>query len=168
MNLSARNLLDRSLAPTVARLLDSSGVPARRLQLELTENTIMRDPTRSLAVLSELRDLGVRLAVDDFGTGYSSLSYLKHLPVTELKIDRSFVMQMRTDESDERIVQSTIDLSRNLGLRVVAEGVEDGETLSRLGEIGCHDAQGFYLGRPLPADAFADWHAERAGMALGV
>ena len=168
VNLSARNLLDRSLAPTVARLLDSYAVPAQRLQLELTENTIMRDPTRSLAVLSELRDLGVRLAVDDFGTGYSSLSYLKHLPVTELKIDRSFVMQMRTDESDERIVQSTIDLSRNLGLRVVAEGVEDGETLSRLGEIGCHDAQGFYLGRPLPADAFGDWHAERAGLALGV
>ncbi len=161
VNLSARNLLDRSLATTVARLLEAREVPPRRLQLELTENTIMRDPTRSLAVLSELRDLGVRLAVDDFGTGYSSLSYLKHLPVTELKIDRSFVMQMRTDESDERIVQSTIDLSRNLGLRVVAEGVEDGETLSRLGEIGCHDAQGFYLSRPLPAEAFAAWHAER-------
>jgi EAL domain-containing protein (putative c-di-GMP-specific phosphodiesterase class I) len=100
--------------------------------------------------------------VDDFGTGYSSLSYLKHLPVTELKIDRSFVMQMTTDESDARIVQSTIDLSRNLGLRVVAEGVEDGETLSRLGEIGCHDAQGFYLSRPLPADLFVAWHTDHA------
>jgi diguanylate cyclase (GGDEF)-like protein len=166
VNLSARNLLDRSLAATVARLLESRDVPAQRLQLELTENTIMRDPTRSLAVLSELRNLGVRLAVDDFGTGYSSLSYLKHLPVTELKIDRSFVMQMRMDESDERIVQSTIDLSRNLGLRVVAEGVEDGETLTRLGEIGCHDAQGFYLSRPLPAEAFAAWHADRAGAAV--
>ena len=162
VNLSARNLLDRSLAATVARLLEAYDVPAHRLQLELTENTIMRDPTRSLGVLSELRDLGVRLAVDDFGTGYSSLSYLKHLPVTELKIDRSFVMQMTTDESDARIVQSTIDLSRNLGLRVVAEGVEDGETLSRLGEIGCHDAQGFYLSRPLPADLFVAWHTDHA------
>ena len=161
VNLSARNLLDRGLPATVERLLGEHGIPADRLQLELTEDTIMRDPTRSLSVLSQLRTLGVRLAVDDFGTGYSSLSYLKHLPVTELKIDRSFVMHLTTDESDARIVQSTIDLSRNLGLRVVAEGVEDAETLGRLTDIGCHDAQGFFLSRPLPAAAFATWYAQR-------
>ena len=159
VNLSARVLLDRRLAGTVAGLLEFHGVPADRLQLELTENTIMRDPTHSLAVLSQLREMGIRLAVDDFGTGYSSLSYLKHLPVTELKIDRSFVKQMTLDESDARIVQSTIDLGRNLGLRVVAEGVETESILNQLHDIGCHEAQGFYLSRPLEPDAFAQWLA---------
>jgi diguanylate cyclase (GGDEF)-like protein len=162
VNLSARNLLDRTLPQLVADLLQSHGLPADRLQFELTENTIMRDPTRSLAVLSELRELGVSLAVDDFGTGYSSLSYLKHLPVTELKIDRSFVMHLIEDESDARIVQSTIDLSRNMGILVVAEGVEDAATLDRLGSIGCDQAQGYFLSRPVPPEEFAAWHVERS------
>jgi diguanylate cyclase len=162
VNLSARNLLDRSFPRTVTELLEFHEIPPDRLQFELTENTIMRDPTRSLAVLSELRDLGVGLAVDDFGTGYSSLSYLKHLPVTELKIDRSFVMHLMEDESDARIVQSTIDLSRNMGISVVAEGVEDAPTLDKLGSIGCDQAQGFFLSRPLTPDEFAVWHRQRA------
>ena len=162
VNLSARNLLDRSFPRTVTELLEFHEIAPDRLQFELTENTIMRDPTRSLAVLSELRDLGVGLAVDDFGTGYSSLSYLKHLPVTELKIDRSFVMHLMQDESDARIVQSTIDLSRNLGISVVAEGVEDELTLDRLGNIGCDQAQGYFLSRPLTPDDFATWHLRRA------
>jgi EAL domain-containing protein (putative c-di-GMP-specific phosphodiesterase class I) len=162
VNLSARNLLDRSFPRTVTELLEFHEIAPDRLQFELTENTIMRDPTRSLAVLSELRDLGVGLAVDDFGTGYSSLSYLKHLPVTELKIDRSFVMHLIEDESDARIVQSTIDLSRNLGISVVAEGVEDELTLDRLGNIGCDQAQGYFLSRPLTPDDFANWHLRRA------
>ena len=162
VNLSARNLLDRSFPRTVTELLEIHEIAPDRLQFELTENTIMRDPTRSLAVLSDLRDLGVGLAVDDFGTGYSSLSYLKHLPVTELKIDRSFVMHLMEDESDARIVQSTIDLSRNLGISVVAEGVEDALTLDRLGNIGCDQAQGYFLSRPLTPDDFAAWHLRRA------
>jgi diguanylate cyclase (GGDEF)-like protein len=166
VNLSARVLLDRRLATTIAHVLDFHGLPADRLQLELTENTIMRDPTHSLAMLTQLREMGVRLAVDDFGTGYSSLSYLKHLPVTELKIDRTFIQQMANDESDARIVQSTIDLGRNLGLRVVAEGVEDAAILSRLGDIGCDDAQGYYLSRPLPADDFSAWCQEHRAAAV--
>src|SRR5205085_7499130 len=114
VNLSARNLLDRSFPRTVTELLEIHEIPPDRLQFELTENTIMRDPTRSLAVLSDLRDLGVGLAVDAVGTGYSSLSHLNHLPVTELKIDPSCVMHLMEDDSDARLAQSSIDHSRNL------------------------------------------------------
>jgi diguanylate cyclase (GGDEF)-like protein len=163
VNLSARNLLDRHLPATVGQLLERHSVPSAHLQLELTENTIMRDPTRSLCVLTELRELGASLAIDDFGTGYSSLSRLKHLPVTQLKIDRSFVLHMSTDESDARIVQSTIDLGRNLGLRVVAEGVENEAVLAELAALGCQEAQGFHFSRPLPAGDYTRWHRNRGG-----
>jgi EAL domain-containing protein (putative c-di-GMP-specific phosphodiesterase class I) len=112
----------------------------------------MVDPERSAGVLAGLRAMGVELAIDDFGTGYSSLAYLQRLPVSELKIDRCFVMKLASSPSDAAIVRSTIDMARNLGLRVVAEGVEDEASLDVLRELGCDLAQGFHLGRPMPAE----------------
>jgi EAL domain-containing protein (putative c-di-GMP-specific phosphodiesterase class I) len=118
---------------------------------------IMTDPERALATVSRLSDLGVRLSVDDFGTGYSSLANLRRLPINDLKIDRSFVSPMLQDESDLIIVRSTINLGHDLGLRIVAEGVEDGPTLERLATLGCDLAQGYHLSRPMCASAFGTW-----------
>ena len=160
VNLSARNLLDAELPDDVARLLDTWHVDPSLLKLEITENTIMLDPPKALEVLTKLRDLGVGLSIDDFGTGYSSLSYLRKLPVDELKIDRSFVMSMTQSENDQQIVRSTIDLSRNLGLRVVAEGVETKEIWRDLAELGCDVAQGYYLTRPIPPQELVEWLAK--------
>ena len=140
-----------TLPDEVADTLQRLGVPADRLELEITENTILTDPQRARSVLARLSELGVSLAIDDFGAGYSSLGYLKRLPVDVLKIDRSFVMNMSSDENDAVIVRSTIDLGHNLGLRVVAEGVEDETAMRTLGELDCDTAQGYYLGRPVPA-----------------
>jgi diguanylate cyclase (GGDEF)-like protein len=160
VNLSVRNLLDRDLPREIERMLDSFGVPADGLQLEITESMIMTDPDRALATLSRLSDLGVRLSVDDFGTGYSSLANLRRLPIDELKIDRSFVSPMLTDESDLIIVRSTINLGHDLGLRIIAEGVEDGPTLERLAALGCDLAQGYHLSRPMSGNAFSTWLEE--------
>ena len=151
VNLSPRSLLDTSIVGAVADLVACHGVPPCRLTLELTETSVMADLNRSAAVLTGLADLGVHLAIDDFGTGYSSLSRLQRLPFDELKIDRSFVMRMASSESDLAIVRSTIDLARNLGLRVVAEGVEDNDTLGRLEALGCDAVQGYLVGMPAPA-----------------
>ena len=117
----------------------------------------MVDPPKALEVLTKLRDLGVGLSIDDFGTGYSSLSYLRKLPVEEIKIDRSFVMNMPQSENDQQIVRSTIDLSRNMGLKVVAEGVETKEIWHDLAELGCDVAQGYYLTRPIPPQELVEW-----------
>ncbi len=157
VNLSVRNLLDRDLPREIERLLDSYSVPANALQLEITESMIMSDPDRALATVTRLSALGVRMSVDDFGTGYSSLANLRRLPIDGLKIDRSFVSPMLRDESDLIIVRSTINLGHDLGLRIVAEGVEDGATLDRLALLGCDLAQGFHLSRPMPAEAFSVW-----------
>jgi diguanylate cyclase (GGDEF)-like protein len=157
VNLSARNLLEADLPDHIANLLLARRVPAERLILEITESTIMADPERAVTVLSRLSEMGIRLSVDDFGVGYSSLSYLKRLPVNELKIDRSFVGQMDSDEDDAFIVRSTIDLGRNLGLSVVAEGVETEAVWEELGELGCDYAQGWFLGRAMPAAELAEW-----------
>ena len=158
VNLPVRSLLDRSLCVAVEERLRAAGVPAERLEFEITESTIMADPPRALAVLEQLRAMGVGLAIDDFGTGYSSLAYLSHLPVTALKIDRSFVAQMTAgDPLADTIVRSTIDLGRNLGLVVVAEGVEDAPMLGRLAEMGCVVAQGFHICPPVEADALLGW-----------
>jgi diguanylate cyclase (GGDEF)-like protein len=157
VNLSARNLLEADLPDQIADLLLARGIPAERLVLEITESTIMADPQRALGVLTRLSDMGIRLSIDDFGVGYSSLSYLKRLPVDELKIDRSFVAQMDSDEDDAFIVRSTIDLGRNLGLSVVAEGVETEAVWDELGVLGCDYAQGWFLGRPMPAADLAEW-----------
>jgi diguanylate cyclase (GGDEF)-like protein len=157
VNLSVRNLLDRNLPREIERLLDAYSLPPDALQLEITERMIMSDPERALTIVSRLSDLGVRLSVDDYGTGYSSLANLRRLPIDELKIDRSFVTPMLKDESDLIIVRSTINLAHDLGLKIIAEGVEDEPTLEHLSLLGCDLAQGFHLSRPLAADAFADW-----------
>ncbi len=157
VNLSVRNLLDRDLPKEIERMLSAYSVPAWALQLEITESMIMSDPDRALTTVSRLSDLGVRLSVDDFGTGYSSLANLRRLPIDELKIDRSFVSPMLRDESDLIIVRSTINLGHDLGLRIIAEGVEDGATLERLATLGCDLAQGYHLSRPMPPDAFNIW-----------
>jgi EAL domain-containing protein (putative c-di-GMP-specific phosphodiesterase class I) len=157
VNLSVRNLLDRELPADIERLLEQYGLPADALQLEITESMLMSDPERALGTVTRLSALGARISVDDFGTGYSSLANLRRFPIDELKIDRSFVSPMLNDESDLIIVRSTINLGHDLGLRVIAEGVEDEATLRRLARLGCDLAQGYHLSRPLPADVFADW-----------
>jgi diguanylate cyclase (GGDEF)-like protein len=163
VNISTRCLLDQRLPEAIAALLHASTVPPDALCLEITEGTIMADPDRALDVLTRIRALGVRTSIDDFGTGYSSMAYLKLLPVDELKIDRSFVRDMATDPKNRMLVQSAIDLGHNLGLAVVAEGIEDQATLTALHRLGCDIAQGYLFARPLPADALATWiqtHAE--------
>jgi diguanylate cyclase (GGDEF)-like protein len=163
VNLSTRNLLDLHLPKAVGELLARWEVPAGLLELEITESTILADPVRAMQILSRLDEMGVRLSIDDFGTGYSSLAYLNRLPVDELKIDKSFILGMDESENDEVIVRSTIDLGRNLGLRVVAEGVESRQAWSRLAQLGCNVAQGYYLSRPVPAEQLTQWLADRAG-----
>jgi diguanylate cyclase (GGDEF)-like protein len=153
-NLSATDLLDRSLVDDVGALLRRYGTPARRLTLEVTESVLMTDPARAMQVLGELRGLGVHLALDDFGTGWSSLTHLQRMPVHEIKIDRSFVAAMATEANSAAIVSSTVDLAHALGLRVVAEGIEDEATWRRLRAVGCDAAQGYHLSRPLPAAEF--------------
>jgi len=160
VNLSARNVVDPQLPLDVSRLLAHWDVPAERLELEITESALMGEPVRTVEVLTSLSQMGVSLALDDFGTGYSSLASLKRLPVDEIKIDRSFVMHMAAVESDAMIVRSTIDLGHNLGLRVVAEGVETPEAWDLLVDLDCDVAQGFYLGRPMPGADVARWIQE--------
>ena len=157
VNLSARNLLDQDLPREIELMLGHHELAPGALQLEITESMIMSDPGRALVTVTRLRDLGVRLAVDDFGTGYSSLSNLKRLPIDELKIDRSFVSLMSHDASDKIIVRSTINLAHDLGLGVVAEGVEDEDTLGQLAGMNCDLAQGFHVSPPMPSDAFTTW-----------
>lgn len=157
VNLSTRDLMDVELPHKFAALLQRHGAPADALCLEITESAIMDDPTRAQQTLERLHEMGLRLAIDDFGTGYSSLAYLKRLPVHELKIDKSFVMQMERDSDDAKIVRSTIDLAHNLGLSVVAEGVETASHWRALRSLDCDLAQGYLVARPLPAEDFAAW-----------
>jgi len=157
VNLSMWNLLDPTLPDRVAALLQDHGLSPAWLRLELTESALMADPERAMEVLARLSGLDVDLAVDDFGSGYSSLAYLKRLPIDELKIDKGFVREMATDETDEAIVASTVALGHALGLRVVAEGIEDRATWERLREMGCDVAQGYYMSRPLPAAEVLRW-----------
>jgi diguanylate cyclase (GGDEF)-like protein len=161
VNLAAANVVDVTLPDAIAALLERHGVPGDQLECEISEHTVMADPVRAGDVLARLRALGVRLSLDDFGTGHSSLSYLKRLPLDEVKIDRSFVSGMIEDENDAVIVRSTIDLARNLGLTVVAEGVESAEIMGELAGLSCDTAQGFHISRPVPADQLDDWLAER-------
>ena len=150
-------MLDVELPSDVAELLGRHDVPAGRLQLEITENTIMADPVRALDVLGRLGELGVQLSLDDFGTGYSSLAYLRRLPVQELKIDRSFISGLAREAGDEAIVRSVVELGHSLRLTVVAEGVEDERTFAKAGELGCDLVQGFYVARPMPAAELPSW-----------
>ncbi len=157
VNLSTRNLLDIEFPDQVQRLLNQWKVDPSRLEFEITESTMLADPFRTRFVLERLSQMGIRIAIDDFGTGYSSLAYLKRLPVNEIKIDSSFVVNMCSSEDDATIVRSTIDLGRNLGLDVVAEGVETAETWNRLKELGCTSAQGYLLSAARPAADFREW-----------
>jgi EAL domain-containing protein (putative c-di-GMP-specific phosphodiesterase class I) len=157
----AVNLSVRSITPELPREL-AIILEGRQgqLELEITETVGMVDAEGSLAVLEQLTALGIRLSVDDFGTGFSSLAYLKQLPVSAIKIDRSFVMEMDRDSSDRAIVRSTVDLARHLGMEVVAEGVESDASLAELRALGCHLAQGFAISPPLGAEALAAWAAQ--------
>jgi diguanylate cyclase (GGDEF)-like protein len=157
VNLSARNVVDPELLWDVSGTLERWQVPPEALELEITESALMGEPVRAMEVLSGLSAAGVTLSLDDFGTGYSSLALLKRLPVNEIKIDRSFVMNMTANESDAVIVRSTIDLAHNLGLRVVAEGVETQQTCDLLVDLECDVAQGFFFGRPMPASDVPRW-----------
>jgi diguanylate cyclase (GGDEF)-like protein len=157
VNVSARELIQSSLPDTFSALLKKYNVPAEMLWIEITESAIMDDPNHAIDTLDRLHALGIRLSIDDFGTGYSSLSYLKRMPVDELKIDKSFVMGMAENKDDETIVRSTIDLAHNMGLKVVAEGVESEAIVQRLAELRCDLAQGFHLSRPLSPDRLEAW-----------
>jgi diguanylate cyclase (GGDEF)-like protein len=159
INVSVRDLAHADLVDELAELLNDRGVAPNQVQLEITEGALMADPRRVLVTLHRLDKLGVALSLDDFGTGYSSLQHLRRLPLAEVKIDRSFVLGMSTDPDDAAVVGSIIDLARALGLRVVAEGVEDDETRRLLSSSGCEVGQGWYYARPMPADALANWLA---------
>jgi len=161
VNLSVRNLLDENLADQVGELLVAHGVPGSLLELEVTESAIMIDPVRARQMLEQLSALAVRISIDDFGAGYTSLSQLTTLPVSELKIDRSFVMTMTKDPGHAMIVQSVIELGHNLGLTLVAEGVETEHAMTALAGLDCDVAQGYHLCRPLPVAAFDNWWAAR-------
>lgn len=157
VNLSMHDLHDADLPALIAELLARSTIAADRLIVEITESAIMRDPMRAIDVIQNLRDMGIEIAIDDFGTGYSSLTYLKRLPVTEVKIDGSFVHEMATDRSDEAIVRAVVQLGHTVGVQVVAEGVENQATWDMLVAHGCDIAQGYYISRALSAPHFVQW-----------
>jgi diguanylate cyclase (GGDEF)-like protein len=159
VNISVRDLHAGDVADHIEDLLDAHGVPADLLQLEITESALMADPHRVLNTITRLDRMGVAISLDDFGTGYSSLQHLRRLPLAEVKIDRSFVLGMATDRGDAAIVRSVIDLAEALGLRVVAEGVEDERTWRLLAAAGCHAAQGWFHARPMPAADLGEWLA---------
>ncbi len=166
INLSTRDLLDLEFPARLQTIMASHGVAASAFCLEITESAIMDDPQRAESTLNKLADAGFKLSIDDFGTGYSSLAYLKRLPVSELKIDKSFVMGMEQDENDAKIVRSTVDLAHNLGLTVVAEGVESLDILQRLRELECDEAQGYFISKPMPSEQFAAWRERWYASAL--
>ncbi|MGS0753701.1 putative bifunctional diguanylate cyclase/phosphodiesterase [Roseateles sp. GG27B] len=157
VNLSTRDLMDSELANKIAQVLTAHGAHTGSLCLEITESAIMDDPARALDTLNQLHGMGFKLSIDDFGTGYSSLAYLKGLPVDELKIDKSFVMAMETDIGDAKIVRSTIELAHNMGLTVVAEGVETAKAWKLLAELGCDEGQGYFIAKPMPEMQFLAW-----------
>jgi EAL domain-containing protein (putative c-di-GMP-specific phosphodiesterase class I) len=168
VNISARDLMNRDLPGEVAALLAEHAVPPALLCLEITESGFMEDPANAQKVLDRLAEHGVRLSIDDYGTGYSSLSYIMRLPVQELKIDQSFISRMASDAEIATIVRSTIDLGHNLGLKVVAEGVEDQSAWNMLRSLGCDDAQGFFMSRPLAPAALSEWIHKNDGIWTGL
>ncbi|MBD9416097.1 EAL domain-containing protein [Pseudomonas sp. PDM16] len=157
LNISAEDLADLGLAARVEEQLVAQGLAAEQLVFEITESAMMRDQQLALEVLHRLRACGIQLSVDDFGTGYSSLAQLKRMPVQELKIDQSFIRELGEHSEDAVIVRSTIEMSHSLGLKVVVEGVEHASTLELLARWGCDTAQGYLIGKPMPAAAFEDW-----------
>jgi EAL domain-containing protein (putative c-di-GMP-specific phosphodiesterase class I) len=162
-NLSTRLLMDDDLSYHIEGFLARYGVNPEFLELEITETALITEPERAREILGRIHAMGVRLSIDDFGTGYSSLAMLKSLPLNALKIDLLFVSQMLKSEQDAIIVSSTINLAHNLGLKVVAEGVECPETLEKLREIGCDQAQGYFISRPMTVEATGRWIREQHG-----
>ena len=157
VNLSVYNLRDRQLPAFIETTLRQRGIAPRQLTIEITESGILNEAVMAAGTFQALREIGVGLSIDDFGTGYSSLVHLKHLPFTELKIDRTFTDEMLTNEEDAAIVRSTIDLGHELGRSIVAEGVESQEVLDQLRRYGCDCAQGYFISRPLEKSALLDW-----------
>ncbi len=160
VNLSARDLIDIELPQKLRQILDEHQLQAHTISLEITESSIMDDPERALETVERIAKMGIQLSIDDFGTGYSSLAYLKRLPVNELKIDRSFVMDIERDQDDVTIVKSTIELGHNLGLKVVAEGIENQKVWDILKMLGCDYGQGYFMGKPMAAEKLLDWAAQ--------
>jgi len=158
VNLSAIHLQDPELPNFIEKLLAETTLPASALQLELTETAILQNPKRAKIVLSEICNMGVSLAIDDFGTGYSSLLHLKHLPLNEIKIDKSFVFNCVSNNNDAAIIKAMIRMAHDLGLVVTAEGVESQDVLNCLADMGCDKAQGYYFSTPLPFDEFKHWY----------
>ena len=157
VNVSAKSLREQTLPSKIQSLLDKWKVDPRFLKIEITETGVVADPAHALAIMSMLQSMGLRLSLDDFGTGYSSLTHLRQLPVDEIKIDKSFVMSMMDSEADTTIVRTIIDLGRNLGKQVCAEGVETEEVWRKLTELGCDLAQGYWISKPVPAAALIEW-----------
>jgi len=157
VNVSAVNIQDQDFPDQVAKLLEEFGTPPSRLELEVTETAIMTEPARAAACIMKLNALGVSVAIDDFGTGYSSMAHLKDMLIGKIKIDRSFVRDMAVSHNDAVIVRSTVDLGHNLGLKVIAEGVEDQTVWQKLKELGCDSAQGYHMGRPMPPEKLIEW-----------
>ncbi|MCU4186729.1 EAL domain-containing protein [Acidiferrimicrobium sp. IK] len=161
VNVSPRCLLDHDFPAQVARALAAHAVPVDHLELEITENAVMSEPGRALEILDQLARSGITLSIDDFGTGYSSMAYIRQMPVHQIKIDRVFIAGLADQGPDAAIVRSSIDLARNLGLTVVAEGVETQATWEHLAALGCDTIQGYLLSRPLPPDVLAAWLRQR-------
>ncbi len=160
INISAKDLEDPAFLKILTKAVNSSGVNPAALTIEITESCVMQDPDKSMSILHSMKEIGVNLSIDDFGTGYSSLAYLSHLPVNELKIDKSFVKGMLENANNLLIVNATIDLGHNLNLKVTAEGIEDDLTFNKLAEMGCDIAQGYYMSPPLPENKLIEWLSE--------
>jgi EAL domain-containing protein (putative c-di-GMP-specific phosphodiesterase class I) len=159
VNVTTRDISDPTLVSRVRQVLKQYGAPASALVVEITESDAMKDPERSLRVLTELHDVGVQISIDDFGTGYSSLAYLDRLPASEVKIDQSFIFRLEKDAADATIVRATIGLAHDLGLRVVAEGVENELARTLVKQLGVDVYQGYGLARPMPGDEVLAWLA---------
>jgi EAL domain-containing protein (putative c-di-GMP-specific phosphodiesterase class I) len=162
VNLSPRQFHDRDLAAIVERTLRSAGLSPKRLELEVTESSMMQNADAAIRTLQQLRSLGVRISVDDFGTGYSSLSFLKRFPIDTMKVDQSFVRDVVDDDDDASIVRAIVAMGRSLRLKVVAEGIETASQLALLRSEGCHLGQGYHFSRPLEFEVLVEWLAARA------
>ena len=165
VNLSASSLIDSDLPERVGTMLSARGLPPTALMLEITEDFLMVDRDRARDILTRLRASGIKISVDDFGTGYSSLAYLRDLPIDELKLDQSFVFPMAEDARAAALVVSTIDLAHGLGLKMVAEGVENSVAYDELVRYGCDFAQGYFMSRPISAEALDEWLTARQSAA---
>jgi EAL domain-containing protein (putative c-di-GMP-specific phosphodiesterase class I) len=167
VNVAARQLADVTFPDAIIAALRRHGVSPDLLIIEITESALILDPDRANQVLERLREHGVDISIDDFGTGYSSIAHLRAMPPDELKIDRSFVMRMCHDPRDETIVRALVGLAKNLNVRVVAEGVEDADAYAALSVLGCDEAQGYHISRPMPPEQFFAWLRQQEGGAVG-